>query len=473
MFLSVTNIFTIPLIRSDIILISFYKGNILMKKTLLQAMLLGSIFFTACDHADIFVDNRSSVIPIDTNIDFGIEKNILYFADPRPEENGENRALRIDYNLMQYEEIDVLGTNPHSIDRAGKSDKFYLRTQNSYSFDIANFKEGTVKTVDLADSSRDVIQHKPRAIGAYNDKYKIQLLSAKDMPTVDVIDTETDTVLATVGDQNNNYTVGTNAGEDGTGHALWFDEDHFGLIDRVSKLIRVYKAEIDANNIKTFTHIQDLDSGYPIHAIERINDATTKADSLTFYAMVDGDVNNQVAPSVLELTFNQRNNQLYKGKEIILTSSVDAVESIKPTTHHMGLTLDHENLIVPVLDGKVYIIKRSDMSLVKIINAKLGAAHVNVSNEENVIVITNHFSDELTFIDATTFEVIKNLKISTTVYDEADKHLLQPHFSYIGEDGRYYYTFATQDGDFLKVDLRTLEIVDTLHTGGAPEQSHS
>jgi len=473
MFLSATNVFTIPLIRRDIILISFYKGNILMKKTLLLAMLLGSIFFTACDYADMFVDNRSSVIPIDTNIDFGIEKNILYFVDPRPEENGKNRALRIDYNLMQFTDLNASGVNPHSIDRAGKSDKFYLRTQNSYSFDVANFKEGTVRTIELANLSRGVIAHKPRAIGAYNDKYKIQLLSGKDMPTVDVIDTETDTILATLGDQNNNYTVGTNAGEDGTGHALWFDVDHFGLIDRVSSLIRIYRAEIDANNIKTFTHIQDFDSVYPVHAIERVENAKTKADTLTFYAMVDGNVNTGLAPSVLELTFDQKQNKLLKGKELILTSSLNAIEGVKPTTHHMGFTQDHKNLIVPVLDGKVYIIKRSDMSLVKIIDAKLGAAHVNVSTQENVIVITNHFSHELTFIDATTLEIIKNLEISHHQHDENDKHLLQPHFSYISEDGRYYYTFATQDGEFLEIDLRSLEINRRLTTGGAPEQSHS
>lgn len=57
--------------------------------------------------------------------------------------------------------------------------------------------------------------------------------------------------------------------------------------------------------------------------------------------------------------------------------------------------------------------------------------------------------------------------------DKDDKHLLQPHFSYIGPEGRYFYTFATQDGKFIKVDLRTLEIIAILETGGAPEQAHS
>jgi len=47
------------------------------------------------------------------------------------------------------------------------------------------------------------------------------------------------------------------------------------------------------------------------------------------------------------------------------------------------------------------------------------------------------------------------------------------NFSYVDPSGEFYYTFATQDGDFLKIDLKTLEIVDRIHTGGAPEQAHS
>jgi len=58
-------------------------------------------------------------------------------------------------------------------------------------------------------------------------------------------------------------------------------------------------------------------------------------------------------------------------------------------------------------------------------------------------------------------------------FDPNDKHLFQPHFSYVSPDGQYYYTFATQDGDFLKIDLDSLEIVDKIHVGGAPEQAHS
>ncbi len=141
------------------------------------------------------VHNPKDKIPIDSNIELGLEPGVLYYADPRPQEHGLNRVLRIDCNNMTYRAIPVPGNNPHSIDRAGESDKFYVRTQNSYSFDVVNFTDDSVKTVDLGD-------HKPRAIGAYNKKYNIQLLSGKDMPIVDVIDVDSDRIIATLGDRN-------------------------------------------------------------------------------------------------------------------------------------------------------------------------------------------------------------------------------------------------------------------------------
>jgi len=176
-----------------------------------------------------------------------------------------------------------------------------------------------------------------------------------------------------------------------------------------------------------------------------------------------------------------KNSIIHQGNELIyclegeveFEDSKAIVNTIKPTTHHSGISADGKYLIVPILDGKVYFINRKSMKLKKVVEAKLGAAHVNVSKEENVIVITNHFSQYLTFIDAKSLEVIKHLDISVYEFDPADKHLIQPHFSYIGPKGRYYYTFATQDGMFLKIDLRTLEIVDDLFTDGAPEQAHS
>ena len=122
-----------------------------MKKLMVYLFVsLSVLFMTGCNNEEEnFVDTRDRIIPIDTNIAYGDENGSLYYADPRPEENGLNRALRIDYRNMRFEELTCNGTNPHSIDRAGTTDKFYMRTQNSYSFDVVNFKTQTVKRIDM------------------------------------------------------------------------------------------------------------------------------------------------------------------------------------------------------------------------------------------------------------------------------------------------------------------------------------
>jgi hypothetical protein len=408
-------------------------------------------------------------IPTDSNIQLGDESNILYYADPRPEENGKNRALRIDYGTMTYKALNVKGVNPHSIDRAGDTDKFYMRTQNSYSFDVVNFKEDSVKTVRLP--------YKPRAIGAYNKKYNLQLLSGKDKPVVGIIDVSQDKVIKTVGDQHtyNASQITSNAGSgSATGHALWLDENHFILIDRVNRQIKVYKVSKDDDGTFNFIRTSTIVTGTALHAVERVTHPKTRKDLVTFYALGEGDITKGFSPHVLELSFDSTTGNLSRtGKAAWLSSSTQEINKVKPTTHHAGISPDGKYLVAPVFDGKVYFIDRETMKVEKVLQAKLGAAHIEFSEQENIAIITNHYAQELTFIDMETLTVKKHLRISNHGFNPNEKHLLQPHFSYLGEDGRYFYTFATQDGEFLKIDLQTLEIVDRLYTGGAPEQAHS
>jgi DNA-binding beta-propeller fold protein YncE len=175
------------------------------------------------------------------------------------------------------------------------------------------------------------------------------------------------------------------------------------------------------------------------------------------------------------LSFDPQSGKLSRTERVAwLSQSQDTIDNIKPTTHHAGISPDGKYLVVPVLDGKVYFIDRESMDVVKVLDAKLGAAHIEFSQSQNVAVITNHFSNELTIIDMSSLEIKKTLRIGFDhEFNPNEVHLFQPHFSYISPDGMYYYTFATQDGDFLKINLKTLEIEDTLHVGGAPEQAHS
>jgi hypothetical protein len=405
--------------------------------------------------------HTKSKIPYDSNLELGGEEGILYYVDPRPEENGLNRALRIDYLNWSYTDLNVSGVNPHSLDRAGDSDKFYVRTQNSNSFDVVNFKEKSVKTVDMK-------EHKPRAIGATNLKYNLQLISVRNRQVVDVIDTTTDTIIASLGDETETPGITT-------GHALWFDEDYFGLVDRAAPQIVVYKV-VDTAGELSFVETDRIATTTSLHAIERVAHPKTRADLVTFYGNGEGDIakGGNITPFIEEYIFNPENGTLTPQRSASLSQSTATVHGRPPISHHSGISPDGKYFYAPVFDGKVYIIDRATMQVVKVLEAALGAAHVEFSASLGLAIITNHWSNEVTIIDLATQSVKKRLIISTTqTFHEEEPHLLQPHFSYLSNDGKYFYTLATQDGDFLRINLETLEVEEKLHVGGAPEQAHS
>jgi DNA-binding beta-propeller fold protein YncE len=459
-----------------------------MKKYLSIALMASALLFmSGCgDDNETYVDTREIELPIDTNIAYAYkvepngEKYVLYYADPKIAENGLNRIIRIDYRNWDYRAIVCNGINPHSVDRAGWSNRFYVRTQDSYSFDIVDFDTDSVQTIDMnhthaADGTE--LYHKPRAIGAYNDKYKIQLLSVKNRPAVDVIDVTSrsdrpdEVILTVLGDNNSTVTSGS-----ATGHALWFDEDHCGVIDRVNKYVWLYRVERDETTGKlTFTLTQKFDLHYSIHALERVENAKNEKDTLLFYATYEGDATADPAipPAVQEIRFDPFEEKLSYTRRVDFPESVHIIDGVKPITHHLGISPDGKYLIAPDFDGSVYIVDRDTFKVVKKLPAGLGAAHVNFSELYDVAIVTSHFDDYVTIIDMKTLSVKKDIKITDHEFDPEHPHLLQPHFSYVDPNGRYFYTFSTQDGDFLKIDLKTNEVVDRLHTGGAPEQAHS
>ena len=400
-------------------------------------------------------------IPYDSNLELDHEKGFVYYVDPRPEENGLNRAIKIDYLNWSFEDLNVSGNNPHSLDRAGDSDKFYVRTQNSHAFDVINFKTKEVKSVDMG-------EHKPRAIGATNLKHHLQLISVKNRQVIDVIDTTTDSIIAHLGDEAETPGVGT-------GHALWFDDDHFGLIDRKAPQIVIYKVVPQGGSFN-FVETDRVPTRTSLHAIERVSHPKTRADLVAFYGNGEGNIakGGDKVPYIQAYTFDPVAGKLIEGIRTDLVQSNAVVQGRPPVTHHAGVSPDGKYYIAPVFDGHVYVIDRSTMQVVKVLNASLGAAHYEFSRSLNYAIITNHWSNELTIIDLTTLTVKKRITISTTQhYNQAHPHLLQPHFSYLSEDGKKYYTFATQDGDFLEINIETFTVDRKLHVGGAPEQAHS
>ena len=566
----------------------------------------------------VVVKPLEALLPDDTNLYYAPknENTYLYFADPQPSEHGKNRVIRIDYDLMEFDEdrdsveltedayllSEESHSNPHSIDRAGKTNKFYVRTQNAYSFDVVaveNHKLKYIKTVPLfVDIDGTEVKYSPRALGSYNAKYDIQLVSGKNSSNytiVGIIDVKTDEVVKHV------YKPISGSGSSTSGHAKWLNADHFAVIDRGNNSIDVYKVfineeeEIDAKNTGS------IDIGAPAHAINRVKNPKNILDLNTFYIMGESfeDNGTKTPPFVQKLVFDADTGKFdpaqscnretscdsestcdsgssCNGAESCAAakscdsgatcnsgtscsaanscstttscasakscdgeascasvnscntaSSCDGTNSCKThasqialfldtdyaklkekkipaTTHHINTTLDGRHLVVPVYDGKIYKVDRVTMRIVKTIDTGvekgLGAAHIEFSNSLGLAVVTNHWSPYITILDVSNNEF--KLKGYVKIYREGqydvhnpnEKHLMQPHFAQMSEDGKYFYTFASQDnGRFVRVNLEEalkLEVDDenvfvfdndsddsdvlkSIDVEGAPEQAHS
>ena len=578
----------------------------------------------------VIVKPLEALLPDDTNLYYAPknEKAYLYFADPQPSEHGKNRVIRIDYDLMEFDEDrdsveltedaylldEESHSNPHSIDRAGKTNKFYVRTQNAYSFDVVaveNHKLKYIKTVPLfVDINGTEVKYSPRALGSYNAKYDIQLVSGKNSSNytiVGIIDVKTDEVVKHL------YKPISGSGSSTSGHAKWLNADHFAVIDRGNNSIDVYKVFINEENEIDAKNTGSIDIGAPAHAINRVKTPKNILDLNTFYIMGESFEANgtKTPPFVQKLVFDAdigkfnpvqsynhetscgtasscdsgsscngikscaaakscdsgatcdsgtpcsaanscsattscastkscdgeascaSANSCNAASSCDSTNACDATKScngthsckthtsqialfddtdykklkekkIPATTHHINTTLDGRHLVVPVYDGKIYKVDRVTMSIVGTIDTGiekgLGAAHIEFSNSLGLAVVTNHWSPYITILDVSNneFKLKGYVKIYRDGYqdehDPDEKHLMQPHFAQMSEDGKYFYTFASQDnGRFVRVNLEEVlkleiddenifqfenndddtEVMKSMDVEGAPEQAHS
>jgi len=378
-----------------------------------------------------------------------------YYADPDP---SFNRVVVMDpASMTMIGEIPVVGLSPHSADRAGFTDRMYIRTTGNKSFDVVNARTlSYLKTVPLP--------HKPRAAGAYNKYRNLQLISGKDQPMVSIIDVATDTVVGTVGPTvQPGQTISGNCGGNATGHSGWLDADHFTLLDRYNDLIHVYKLSQNGGGY-SFEETQALPMPTGVHTI----DVDVPDKSLTkrvFYAEIEGSKSKGVPPMLMELAYDG-NGHLNTGR-VVSFPGIDSNNKV----HHYGITPNGKEIWQPICLGKVlYVVDTSTMQVSKSYPIGLGGGHVNFSQQLNLAIVTNHFDQDVTVIDRGTGQVW-NVQINDD--PEEDGLFIQSHLNWVSPDGRFFYIFATHDGVFVEIDLVNKTVSRTYYTGGTPEQSTS
>ncbi len=373
-----------------------------------------------------------------------------------------DRVLGMDpVSMTLAREVDLpAGAHAGSCDRAGFTDKMYVRTTGSRDIDVIDLQTGTwLRKITL--------NYKPRSSGGFNQYRGLQAISTKENPYVNVIDVATDKVVITVGADG-----GAPDGNDGgnaTGHTVWLDGDHFAILDRHANEIRVYKVN-EAFPPYTTTLTDTVDTLTGCHSLRSVEAGLLLQDRV-FYAAIEGSSGGSILPQMWKLTFSSATGQFTKDVTMITFPDI----TIDWNIHHFGLNSAGTLMAVPVsissANGEVFTIDLDTWALTghKYI-VGLGSGHADFSNQLNLCVITNHYGNTVSIIDLT-LHVVTNVVIATG--PEVYGTYIQSHANHVSEDGLFYYFFETALGIFMEIDLTTKTLTRQVTTGGKPIQSVS
>jgi len=370
----------------------------------------------------------------------------------------EDRVVVLDVdNMSLTQTIDTVGVDPYPVDQAGKLDKVYAITRSSNSIDVID--AATMQPLGLIE-----LQHYPRSSEAYNATLGLQLVTGADKPMASLIDVNTDEVVAVVGSDVAVDPIDY-GGSNATGHPFWFDENKFALIDRGNRQILVYRV-VQNRRGKWKTVLLDVVSTPTAvhHFVKRDLSVLSGIDKKSYYALAEGNPEAGIAPSILKYVF-KHNNLEFAAQAKLAKTGDEIIASMG--SHHADLHPNGKLIYVGSLEGHLYVVNMKKMAVVKRIDAGHGAGHTTFVPDRNLAIVTNHKDTFVTIIDTEKNEKIKNVTVSGS---SINGEILQSHSSFVHPNMDYFYAFATDNGIFYELDLETLTVSRTVHTGGTPLQ---
>ena len=432
------------------------------------------------------------------------ESVVAWFGD-----KVNNRIVVVDVDSMQL--VDEISTGHQKTYAAEvikvhgqktKTPKMYIDNRGSDAIDVLDSSTNEIiKTINLP--------FHPRSI-AVNKETGLVAVSGVDKPMTAIIDSNTDTLIATVGDNNVTYPVTSghsyvSSGTLACGHPEWLDESHFVLLDRQSKQIKTYKIFKNTDGSWQTTLLNTIDTPSPIHNLipphihgQVGHKISSKAKSSTnmsarnknhdgdknksdenknskkhmgsqrystvFYATAEGATD--IYPSVLKLEFDENT-----GLKIVdnLEIKKDGLSANVMGVHHLNFMKDQKHIYVGSDEGNLFVVNysQSPIQIEKIIPAGKGAGHTDEFKHGNIAVVINHKDRFITLMNTTTNTKIADIDVSKIDDSLIGKVQTQSHPQYhFSQDGKYFYIFLTEEGELVKVSLEDKEVVERLKIGG-------
>ena len=244
------------------------------------------------------------------------DKVHAFYADEHnttPTSTTGNRIIEIDIeNMNLVNEVSVPGNLGHHADN-GFNSKIYGVPKGSNYVNVIELRKDQNGTTSMNNTKQIELIHKPRSGDAFNDKFNVILMVARNRPMGSFINVDTDEIVGTIGENvdcrltdgsmllshsDANTPAGalkyqcvtpSHGGDQVSGHPYWLTSDYAAIVDRTNKQISVYHVQQVGSRLVS-TLVNHLATRTSIHQIiprDRTNlPAAQQAD---FYATEEGE----------------------------------------------------------------------------------------------------------------------------------------------------------------------------------------
>ena len=244
------------------------------------------------------------------------DKVHAFFADEHnttPTSTTGNRILEIDIeNMTLVNSLDVPGNAGHHADN-GFNSKVYGVPKGSGFVNVIELRKDQNGTTSMQNTKQIPLTHMPRSGDAFNAKFNVVLMAARNRPMGSFINVETDEVVGTIGENvdcrltdgsmllshadantiagatNYQCSSPSHGGDQVSGHPYWLTSDYAAIVDRTNKQISVYHVQqVGSQLVSTLVnHLKTRTSIHQIVPRDRTNlPAAQQAD---FYAIEEGE----------------------------------------------------------------------------------------------------------------------------------------------------------------------------------------
>ena len=361
------------------------------------------------------------------NRDGQVVENMAYYGD------WDNNVVQIiDVDNMKLLSTVSTGDGPYGIDQQGP-DKAYALTRRTESMTVIdNYTLDYDGLVDL--------QHRPRSTN-FNANTSLSLVSGGDKAMTSIIQIDMDKVTKVVG-EDVLTTPHDFGGSLSTGHPLWVSDHHFFMIDRAARQIQLWNRNGDM--------LASLDTVTSIHHIFQPPASTLEfGERNVFYAVIEGNQTEKVSPGIIR--FKIVHNSLKQTAQVDLHGfDPENLDISKMGSHHADFHPDGQFIYMGSAEGHVFVIDKASMEIIAMVDAGAGAGHTTFLPMHDKAIITNHNAKYMTVIDTVNHKFLRNIDVAKTASSE---YKSQAHTSGVSLDMKYFYSAASHDGIFFRINL--------------------